>query len=67
MSYAHTNDDLFLQDPEIRESIRVIRRERSWHLIGVAVALVAALVVAILYTYLSYSDQREVPNTAQHS
>jgi len=42
-------------DPELRESVRVYQHQRSIRLIGVAVALLAALGTAALYAFLSYS------------
>jgi hypothetical protein len=56
MAQAETNDNWLTRDPELRESIRVIRRDRSWRLIGVAVALVGAVGVAFGTAYLSYND-----------
>jgi len=56
MAHVNTNEDWMAQDPALRDSIRIIRREHTWRLIGVAVALVAALATALTYTYLSYTD-----------
>lgn len=57
MAHAHANEDWLAQDPELRDSIRVIRRDHTWRLIGVVVAMVAAFATAAAYAYLSYSDQ----------
>jgi hypothetical protein len=65
MSHARTHDDWIEEDPELRESIRSIRRQRSWGLIGVVAALVAALVTATVYAYLSYNDPYETPVPGQ--
>ena len=59
MAYARTNDDWLAQDPELRESLRVIRRQHSLRLIGVVVALIAAAATAIAYASLSYSDHTQ--------
>lgn len=42
-------------DPELRESVRAYQHQRSMRLIGVTVALLAALGAAALYALLSYS------------
>jgi hypothetical protein len=61
MAHAHTNDDWLMQDPDLRDSLRIIRRQHTWRLIGVVVALLAALATAIAYASLSYSDRNEAP------
>jgi hypothetical protein len=55
MSHAHVNEDFLMDDPEMRHSLRVIRREHTWRLVAVAFALIAALATAFTYSYLSYS------------
>lgn len=65
MAHAVTNDESFA-DPEMSESLRIIRHQRSLKLIAVAVALVAAIAGAIAYASLSYSDRSEaVPTHAR--
>jgi hypothetical protein len=59
MSYARTNDDWLDQDPDLRESLRVIRRQHRLRLGAVVLALLAAGAAAIAYASLSYSDRNE--------
>jgi hypothetical protein len=59
MAYARRNDDWLAQDPDLRESLRVIRRQHSLRLIGVVLALIAAAATAIAYASLSYSDHTQ--------
>jgi hypothetical protein len=66
MAHVQTHDDWMGADDDIRESVRVIRRERSWHLVGVVVALLAALATAVAYTYLSYNDHLPSAPSGQH-
>lgn len=54
----HTaTSETYIADPELRESLRVIRRQRSLHLVGVVIALSAAIATAVAYASLSYSDR----------
>ena len=66
MSHARTNDDWLDQDPGLRSSLRVIRRQHSLRLAGVVVALMAAVATAVAYASLSYSDRNE-STPAQHN
>jgi hypothetical protein len=59
MSYARTNDSWLDHDPELKESLRVIRRQHSVRLIGVVVALCAAVAITAAYASLSYGDRNE--------
>lgn len=54
MTPAQTND-WSGTDPELRESVRVYRHQRSMRLLAVGVALLAAFGTAALYAVLSYS------------
>ena len=56
MAHAHMSEDWLTGDPDLRESIRVIRRDHTWRLVGVAVALAAAVGLAFATAYLSYND-----------
>ena len=52
-----TTSETNIADPDLRESLRIIRRQRTLHLVGVAVALSAAIATAVAYASLSYSDR----------
>lgn len=58
MAHATTNDS-YIADSDLRESLRIIRRQRSLRLFGVVVALSAAVAAAVAYASLSYSDRDE--------
>lgn len=56
MAHA-TTSETYIADPELRESLRIIRRQRSLHLVGVVIALSAAVATAVAYVSLSYNDR----------
>jgi hypothetical protein len=56
---AHAVTDETFADPELRQSLRIIRRQRALKLIGVGIALFGAISVAVAYASLSYSDRNE--------
>ena len=56
MAHASTSET-YVADPDLREALRVIRRQRSLHLVGVVIALSAAVATTVAYASLSYSDR----------
>ena len=56
---AHAISDPMFADPELMKSLRIIRQQRALKLVGVGVALIAAIAGAVAYTSLSYSDRNE--------
>ena len=58
MAHATTNENV-LADPELRESLRIIRTQRALKLAGVGIALFAAIAAGVAYASLSYSDRNE--------
>lgn len=59
MPHAPTASDELLQDPEIRDSIMIIRRQRTMKLTAAIVGLVAIAAIMGAAVYLAYSSELE--------
>lgn len=55
MALAHTHDPQF--EREIRDSMRVIERQRSTRRLLAVFAVIGAVAVAMVSVYLMYSDE----------
>ncbi len=59
MPHVPTATDELLQDPEVRDSIMIIRRQRNTKLIAAIVGIVGAFLLIGLAVYLAYASQLE--------
>lgn len=59
MQHVRTASDELLDDPEIRDSIMIIRRQRNAKLTAAIVGLIGIAVVIGTAVYLAYSSELE--------
>jgi hypothetical protein len=59
----HVNRNWTASDDEVRESIRVIRREQTTKVVVAVAAIVAAIMAAFVFTYLAYTDKFDAQKT----
>jgi len=63
MAQSQSNASWSARDDEVRESLRVIRRERNTKVVVAIGAIIVAILAAFVFTYLAYSDEFDATKT----
>lgn len=66
MAQSQINRNWTATDDEVRDSIRVIQRQRTTKVVAAISAIVVAIIAAFAFTYLMYNDKydaQKVPVT----
>ena len=59
MAHAHTAEDQFLDDPEVRDSIMIIKRQRNTKLIAAVVGIIGFFALLAVSVYFAYSSEMD--------
>jgi len=59
MAHAHTADDELLDDPEVRDSIMIIKRQRNAKRIAAIAGIVGFFTLLAVSVYFAYASEMD--------